>query len=89
MTRDLKNNDAQRGGEDLLGTRWRHKVRGFEYVIISDTAGLQCSTVPELEQRFEGEHWIVYRSETTGHVWVRSRPEFLDGRFERLPVRAA
>jgi hypothetical protein len=74
--------------EDLNGTRWRHKVRGFVYRIISDTAGLQCSTVKELEERFEGDHWIVYQSETTGLVWVRPRPDFLDGRFERLPEAA-
>lgn len=74
--------------ENLVGTRWRHKVRGLCYRIISDTACLQCATAVEFEEKFEGEHWIVYQSEVTGHVWVRPREEFLDGRFEQIEQAA-
>ncbi len=72
-----------------VGSRWRHKVRGFTYEIISDTATLQCSTARELEEKFEHDHWIVYRSEATGHIWIRPRAEFLDGRFEQILAEVA
>lgn len=65
-------------------SRWRHKKRGTTYDIITDTASLQCASVPEFEQMFDDDHWTVYRSEKTGAVYVRPTPEFLDGRFERL-----
>jgi len=71
--------------EELTGTRWKHKMRGFTYSIITDTASLQCSSAEAFEQQFEDDHWVVYQSETTGHDWIRPRGEFLDGRFERLP----
>lgn len=67
-----------------IGSRWRHKKRGTTYEIVSETASLQCASVPEVETLFEDDYFIVYRSEQTGADYVRPAPEFLDGRFERL-----
>lgn len=64
------------------GQRWRHKKRGTVYVIVTARANLQCSAAPEFEQMFDDNHFVVYRSETTGAHFVRPEPEFSDGRFE-------
>jgi len=65
--------------------RYRHKKRGTTYEIITDTASLQCSAVPQFEQMFDDDYFTVYRSEQTGATYVRPTPEFMDGRFELLP----
>ena len=79
--------------ENLVGTHWRHNKRDFTYEVIFDRASMQCSTADQIapglgnkiEDYFEEDHFIVYRSDVTGHIYVRPRSEFLDGRFERLP----
>lgn len=68
----------------LTGTFWRHKKRQLIYEVITDTASIQCSTSPEFEERYDDEHWIVYRNVKTGAVWVRPTEEFRDGRFEQV-----
>lgn len=68
----------------IIGSVWRHKTRGTTYEVIADHASMQCATDPDLEERFEAECWIVYRSERTGAVTFRLAEEFLDGRFERV-----
>lgn len=66
-------------------TQWRHKVRGLVYEVLTHSASLQCSSAPEIEQRFDGAGGLtVYRNVKTGMIWVRPTPEFLDGRFERV-----
>lgn len=72
----------------LIGTIWRHKKRGITYEVMADQASMQCSAAPEFERLFDDEDWIVYRNITTGLVWVRPAPEFLDGRFERVEQAA-
>lgn len=64
---------------------WRHKKKGLDYEVITDTASLQCSFNREFEREFGDENWTVYKSVRTGAIYVRCTEEFLDGRFERLP----
>ena len=68
----------------MVGEKWRHKKRGVVYEIVTDTASIQVSAAPELEQMFEDDMWVVYKNLSTGAHWVRPREEFLDGRFERV-----
>lgn len=65
-------------------TQWRHKKRGTIYEVVTDSASLQCSTVPDFERSFADESWAIYRNIHTGAMYVRLTEEFLDGRFERL-----
>lgn len=51
----------------------RHKKTGGIYRIVC-AARLEATL----------EEVIVYRSEATGEVWVRSRQEMFDGRFEKF-----
>jgi hypothetical protein len=64
-----------------VGQKWRHKKRGGLYTIVSDNAGLQCASAPELEEAFEDCALAVYQHELGGY-YVRPVDEFLDGRFE-------
>jgi hypothetical protein len=64
---------------------WRHKKRGTTYEIITQGASLQCATWPEMEDMFDDDTFTVYRNVDTGAIYVRPTPEFMDGRFERLP----
>lgn len=66
----------------MIGSKWRHKIRGTTYEVVFDTASLQCSSVPGFEELVEDEDWIVYRNNATGSVHVRMAKEFFDGRFE-------
>lgn len=65
--------------------RWRYKKRGSVYEVLTNSASLQCSAAPEFEDMFEEDDWTVYRNVETGAIWVRPTPEFMDGRFERVP----
>lgn len=51
----------------------RHKKTGGLYRIICP-ARLEATL----------EEVIVYRSETTGETWVRSKEQMFDGRFEKV-----
>jgi hypothetical protein len=64
--------------------RYRHKKRGGEYEIITDSASLQCSAAPEFEKLFGEDCFTVYQNIATGAVHVRPTPEFFDGRFELI-----
>lgn len=64
--------------------KWRHKIRGHVYEVLTDNASIQCSAMPDFEAMFENANWTVYRNVATGHVWVRPTEEFLDGRFEQI-----
>lgn len=56
----------------------RHKKRGTEYSIVGE-AELQISR----EDLVDGSEMIVYLG-TDGKLWVRSKFEFEDGRFEEI-----
>lgn len=60
--------------------RYRHKVRGTTYEVITTDARAQCSTGPIQDM----DDVFVYRDVDTGKYSVRKPGEFLDGRFERL-----
>lgn len=64
--------------------RWKHKKRGTIYEVLTDTASIQCSAAPEVEEIFGEDDWTVYRNVETGAVWIRPSEEFLDGRFEKI-----
>jgi hypothetical protein len=76
---------VEREPENLVGTKWRHKRRGMVYEVLFDRAFIQCSAAPEVEERFDGDSWIIYQNVNTKAVYFRPREEFADGRFERLP----
>lgn len=59
---------------------WKHKKRGTVYTQVG-TAALQTSGDKPLQ---DGEEMVVYRA-PDGELWVRSKSEFMDGRFERFP----
>lgn len=56
------------------GQRWRHRVRGSEYVVLA--VGMMQDADPDIDYR----RVVVYRGDD-GMVWVRSLAEFTDGRF--------
>lgn len=60
--------------------RYRHRKRGTTYQLIGH-AEVQA---PDDAPLIEGEMVTVYRCEQDGALWVRRKPEFEDGRFERL-----
>jgi len=62
-----------------LITKWRHRKRGTEYIVLTATAGAQCATGPINE----GDHVTIYQGRD-GDWWVRKTSEFQDGRFERI-----
>lgn len=70
---------------NMIGTRWRHKKRGSEYVVVDGMAEVQVSEGRELT---DYECVVVYKG-TDGRHWVRPRAEFFDGRFEPLPTPPA
>lgn len=61
---------------------YRHKKRGTTYEVLGENASLQCSCAPEVERQFDDDVFTVYRSTTTGALYVRPTQEFHDGRFE-------
>ena len=65
---------------------WRHKKRGTTYEVLTHDASLQCASESAVESMFEDENWTVYRNTVTGAVYVRPTEEFLDGRFEQIPI---
>lgn len=79
-----QHNGCPKERKDVM-PQWRHKKRGTVYEIISDSAALQCSCAPNVEEMFDDDTFTVYRSVTTGAVYVRPTAEFQDGRFEQLP----
>jgi hypothetical protein len=58
-----------------IGSLWRHVKTGGEYQIIG-ACQIEATNTPG----------FIYRSVETGVVWCRPRCEFLDGRFERIPM---
>lgn len=56
----------------------RHKKRGTEYEIITDDALAQTDI-----SIADNEQVVVYRGHD-GRIWVRTREEFDDGRFELI-----
>lgn len=66
------------------GARYRHIKRGSIYVVIA-TAKLQADNwvTNTLEPAaVDMTEMVVYQSEDDQSVWVRSKTEFIDGRFE-------
>jgi len=64
---------------------YRHKKRGSTYELL-DVATAQVSTADFALLR-DNDRLVVYRGED-GHLWVRPRDEFFDGRFEDVtPAR--
>lgn len=68
--------------------RYRHKKRGTEYRILTDSASLQCAAAPEFEKLFDEDCFTVYQNVATGAIYVRPTPEFFDGRFEEIKGEA-
>lgn len=64
-----------------VGSKWRHKGRGLVYEVLFNSAMLQCSGWPEIEDVFDDTSFVVYRNIKTALVVVRPLPEFMDGRF--------
>lgn len=58
---------------------YRHRKRGTTYTIIG-VGEVQASGEPLKE----GDMVTVYKA-TDGHLWVRRKAEFEDGRFEEIP----
>lgn len=58
--------------------RYRHLARGSLYDLVG-TAEVQAH-----EPLPEGEVVQVYRNAQTGHLYVRRKSEFFDGRFEKV-----
>jgi hypothetical protein len=63
---------------ELTLSRWRHKKRGTEYTFLT-IAEMQCSSDP----KFDHTEVVVYQGDD-GHLWVRPKDEFFDGRFEAI-----
>ncbi|MCF8861610.1 hypothetical protein Ab1vBOLIVR2_gp04 [Agrobacterium phage OLIVR2] len=66
------------------GARYRHVKRGGVYTVIA-TAKLQADNwiTNTLEPAtVDMTEMVVYRSEDDQSVWVHSKSEFIDGRFE-------
>ena len=59
----------------VVGSYWRHKVRGTRYQVVN-VAEASCDIS-------EGDAVVIYLG-SNGSLWVRKRSQFLDGRFERL-----
>ena len=57
------------------GTLWQHQKSGGEYTITG-----HCM----LEATRKAA--VLYRCHETGILWARDADEFLDGRFEQLPL---
>lgn len=77
--------DKPTNANNMIGTRWRHKKRGSEYIVVDGMAEVQVSEGHELT---DYECFVVYKGRDGRH-WVRPRAEFLDGRFEALPTPPA
>ena len=65
-------------------TTWRHKKRDKLYAVMTHEALMQCSAAPDVEEKFAGVKWTVYRGVENDGVYVRPTSEFLDGRFEKI-----
>jgi hypothetical protein len=59
--------------------RWRHRKRGSDYNVLTETAQAQCSTGPINDD----DQCTVYQGDD-GSWWVRKTTEFQDGRFIRV-----
>lgn len=64
---------------------YRHKKRGTIYEVLTTGAKLQCSAAQEVEDRFLGQEWTIYRDLNSRQIYIRLTAEFMDGRFEQLP----
>jgi hypothetical protein len=81
---DLMQQAADRleaAGQEASSRRWRHKKRGSTYAEIGE-GRIQTS-----EPLTDHAEVVIYRSEDDGELWVRTKSEFHDGRFE--PVAPA
>lgn len=58
---------------------YRHKRRGGQYRILDDHASFQSS-----DENYDELRVVVYQCEMSGKIYVRSYPEFFDGRFEEV-----
>lgn len=61
--------------DPLKGTRWKHEKSGKYYWIVR-TARIEA----DLSEA------VVYE-DSVGNVWVRPKPEFMDGRFTQVSTR--
>ena len=71
-----------------VGQHWRHKKRNSIYEIVAIDAAIQVSTIiaSATADALERTDWIAYRSIAGGRLCFRMHPEFLDGRFELVPL---
>lgn len=77
--------DAQRPLTPALAPsgRYRHKIRGTRYTLLSDRVTLQTTATPR-----DGQTMCLFVADD-GSLHVRSLAEFTDGRFEELGCDAA
>ena len=68
-----------------LPKRVRHKTRGSTYEVLG-IAEAQVSHPRGYTPLYDHDTMVVYRAEDGGKFWVRSFEEFMDGRFEEIPV---
>lgn len=68
----------------------RHKKCGSEYVLLGIGKMQSEDWIDETRDTFDDSvdmrDVAIYRSVDNGHLWVRPREEFEDGRFEALPL---
>jgi hypothetical protein len=63
---------------------YRHKKTGGVYEVLTQTAKIQLSYHPEVEDQFTATDFTVYRNIDHGGIYIRPTKEFWDGRFEKL-----
>lgn len=64
-----------------VGSRWRHVRRETVYKIVGRALGQSDFDF------LDGCKLVVYRSETSGDLYVSEIAEFIDGRFELVGVQ--
>jgi len=64
-------------GAPKVGSHWRHKVGKGTYVVLdNDTI---CERTLEVS--------VQYKADADGTKWWRPLHEFMDGRFEEIPIK--
>lgn len=63
---------------------YRHKKTGDVYEVLTQTAKVQLSSHPDIEDNLDITDFTVYRDVLHQGIYIRPTFEFMDGRFEKL-----